>query len=149
LDSGKAKWQDVYNNKGFTLGYNGIGLPALKSSWCNAKVNRYKPAQVMSSSNERRSRAERRNGPCELCGRERFLTFHHLIPRTLHGKKRFRKLYPIHEMRARGLFLCGQCHGGIHDLLTEKELGETYNTRDALLNHEGVSRHVAWARKQK
>lgn len=95
------------------------------------------------------TREERKNGCCELCGRDRYLTFHHLIPRALHSKKRFIKLHSRHEMQTRGLYLCGECHDGIHDLLTEKELGVSYNTKELLLAHEGVAKHVAWARKQK
>lgn len=88
---------------------------------------------------------------CELCGRSgKALTFHHLIPRHCHRKKRFRQRFRLEEMRHRGLWLCGACHGGIHDLIPdEKILGWDYNTRDLLLGHEGVSRHVDWVRKQK
>jgi hypothetical protein len=87
---------------------------------------------------------------CEFCGRDKPLTFHHLIPRKNHRKARFRRRYSKHEMRHRGLYLCGPCHSGIHDLIPdETELGERYNTRDQLLAHEGIARHVAWVVKQK
>ena len=86
---------------------------------------------------------------CELCGRDKPLTFHHLIPRKNHDKTRFLKRYAKAELRTRGLYLCRPCHSGIHDLLDEKELGERYNTREDLLAHEGVARHVAWVAKQK
>jgi 5-methylcytosine-specific restriction endonuclease McrA len=92
---------------------------------------------------------EKRTGLCELCSRDRYLTFHHLIPRALHGKKRYRKNYTLEEMRSQGLFLCKLCHDGIHDLLTEKELGESFNTKEQLLTHEGVAKHLVWVRKQK
>jgi hypothetical protein len=100
---------------------------------------------------EVRSRGERKVGPCELCGREgKALTFHHLIPRHCHRKTRFRKRFSVEEMRTRGLWICGACHGGIHDLIPdEKELGWSYNTREQLLAHDGVRRHVEWVRKQK
>ena len=98
---------------------------------------------------EEKPRHERKNGSCELCDRDKYLTFHHLIPRKLHSKKRFRKTFTLREMQTRGLYLCGECHDGVHMLLTEMELGEHYNTKEALLGHEGVARHVAWARKQK
>jgi len=35
---------------------------------------------------------------CELCGRENVLTFHHLIPVTLHKNKWFKKNYTREEM---------------------------------------------------
>ena len=60
---------------------------------------------------------------CELCGRDKPLTFHHLIPRKNHNKNRFRKRYAKGEMRTRGLYLCRPRHSGIHDLIDEKELG--------------------------
>jgi hypothetical protein len=97
------------------------------------------------------ARQDRKTGPCELCGRPgKLLTFHHLIPRGCHRRNRFRKRFSIDEMRSRGLWLCGACHGGIHDLIPdEKLLGWDYNTRELLLAHEGIRRHVDWARKQK
>lgn len=96
------------------------------------------------------TRSERKNGPCELCGAPgKVLTFHHLIPKMNHRKKRFQKQYSKSEMQTRGLYICKPCHSGIHDYFTEKELGTTYNTKEALLAHEGFARHVEWARKQK
>jgi hypothetical protein len=93
----------------------------------------------------------RRVGPCELCGRAgKTLTFHHLIPRHCHRKRRFRQRFTVEEMRGRGLWLCKACHGGIHDLIPdEKVLGWSYNTRELLLAHEGLSGHVEWVRRQK
>ncbi len=97
------------------------------------------------------SRQERKTGPCELCGRPgQALTFHHLIPRHCHRKKRFRDRFTLREMRSRGLWICRLCHSGIHDLIPdEKELGWRHCTRESLLAHEGVRRHVDWVRKQK
>ena len=95
--------------------------------------------------------APRRPAPdlCELCGRDQPLTFHHLIPRKVHGKRRFLRRYSKAEMKNRGLYLCRPCHAGLHDLIGEKELGERFNTREDLLAHEGVARHVAWVARQK
>jgi len=106
---------------------------------------------VDESIDEAASRQERKAGPCELCGRPgQSLTFHHLIPRHCHRKKRFRNRFSIREMRSRGLWICRLCHGGIHDLIPdEKELGSSYNTRENLLTHEGVRKHVDWVRRQK
>jgi hypothetical protein len=100
---------------------------------------------------EGKSHKERKVGPCELCGRAgKSLTFHHLIPRHCHRKRRFRKRFAVDEMRDRGLWLCRGCHGGIHDLIEdEKDLGWNYNTKELLLAHEGVSKHVEWVKKQK
>ena len=91
------------------------------------------------------------DGTCELCERPgRILTFHHLIPRHCHRENRFRRRFTVKEMRERGLWICQECHSGIHDLLPdEKVLGWRYNTKELLLSHEGLSKHVEWVRKQK
>jgi hypothetical protein len=86
---------------------------------------------------------------CELCGREQPLTFHHLIPRAVHGKKRFQKRHTKQELRTRGLHLCRLCHHGIHDLISEKELAERFPTKAALLEHPALLKHIAWVKKQK
>jgi hypothetical protein len=42
----------------------------------------------------------RMNNICDLCERSgRVLTFHHLVPRHCHGKKRFRRRFTLKEMR--------------------------------------------------
>jgi hypothetical protein len=109
------------------------------------------PDEPIGEVDESPSRQERKTGPCELCGRPgQSLTFHHLIPRHCHRKKRFRARFSLREMRSRGLWICRLCHGGIHDLIPdEKVLGWDYHTRDLLLAHEGVRKHVDWVRKQK
>lgn len=90
-------------------------------------------------------------GPtCDLCGREAPLTFHHLIPRKVHRRARFRRRYDRDTLRSEGLMICRPCHDGIHDLIPdEQQLALEYNTREKLLAHPGIARHVAWVRKQK
>lgn len=87
---------------------------------------------------------------CELCGREKPLTKHHLIPRAVHTKKKFINRFGKDEMNRRGIMICKQCHSGIHDLIPkEKELAESFNTKELLLSDERIRKHVDWARKQK
>ncbi|MCC6507541.1 MAG: hypothetical protein IT423_00430 [Pirellulaceae bacterium] len=87
---------------------------------------------------------------CELCGRVKPLTFHHLIPCAVHRTKRFLARFGKEEMQTRGLNLCSLCHNGIHDLIPkEKELADKYNTKVLLLAHPGVAKHVQWVKKQK
>jgi hypothetical protein len=87
---------------------------------------------------------------CELCGRDVRLTFHHLIPRRVHRRMRFIRQHGKEEMRSTGLRLCKLCHSGIHTIIpNEKLLAESYYTKDLLLGHEDIARHVAWAQKQK
>lgn len=86
---------------------------------------------------------------CSLCGRNKPLTEHHLLPRAIHRRKRFVAQFGKQELKSRKLLICRQCHDGIHDLISEKELASTYNTKESLLSHDGVAKHVAWVRKQK
>jgi epoxyqueuosine reductase QueG len=87
---------------------------------------------------------------CEMCGRDQKLTKHHLIPRAVHTKKKFINQFGKKEMRERGLMVCKLCHSGIHDLIPdEKELAESFNTRELLMAHEAIKKHVSWVRKQK
>jgi hypothetical protein len=86
---------------------------------------------------------------CELCGREKPLTFDHLIPRAVHGRKRYQKRHTKEELRTRGIYVCRLCHSGIHDLISERELADQFPTTEALLAHPGLQRHIAWVRKQK
>lgn len=92
---------------------------------------------------------ERRKETCQLCGRPRPLTQHHLIPRFVHSKKRFAKRYSKQEMKTRLLLLCRPCHVGLHQLFSERELAENFPTREQLLGDERVQKLVRWARKQK
>ena len=49
--------------------------------------------------------------------------FHHLIPRTVHTNKWFKKRYTREQMRE-GINVCTSCHHAIHALIPdEKELG--------------------------
>jgi len=109
------------------------------------------PDREFGESEEAGSRQERKTGACELCGRPgKSLTFHHLIPRHCHRKRRFRNRFSIEEIRNTGLWLCRPCHAGIHDIIPdEKTLGWSYHTRELLLAHEGVRKHVDWVKKQK
>lgn len=87
---------------------------------------------------------------CELCGRNKPLTKHHLIPRAVHGRARFRRRYSKSEMQQRSIMICRLCHDGIHDLIPdEKLLAEQFNSKQSLLDHAGLQRHIAWVRKQK
>lgn len=89
--------------------------------------------------------------PCEFCGRrlKRGTTAHHLIPRTLHSNKWFRKRFTRSQM-ARTVQLCRECHGAVHRFVPkEKDLGRYYNTPEALLEHEQIRAFVQWVRRQR
>ena len=87
-------------------------------------------------------------GLCGFCNRDKELTFHHYIPRTLHSNKFFRKHYSVEYMKTHGVDLCKECHSAIHDFFTEKELGKSYNDKDKLLSDERFRRYLRWVRKQ-
>jgi hypothetical protein len=88
---------------------------------------------------------------CRLCGRvtRRGTTEHHLIPRTCHSNRWFKKRFTREQMR-QTISVCRQCHSSIHNLISsEKELGRHYHTVEALLTHEQLGGFVAWVRKQR
>ena len=88
---------------------------------------------------------------CRRCNRvtKKGTTEHHLIPRTCHKNKWFKKNFSRELMRET-IPLCRDCHREIHDLVPcEKELGRDFNTVEKLLGHEQIGKFVAWVRKQK
>ena len=89
-----------------------------------------------------------KRGPCALCGRRSALTFHHLIPRKLHRRPRFKNYYARAEL-ARGIGICRLCHDGIHALYDEMTLAQSLRTLDDLRNDPRIRKHAAWVRKQK
>lgn len=82
---------------------------------------------------------------CALCERDRPLTFHHLIPRALHRRKRFATRYSREELSA-GIDVCRDCHDAVHRFVSEKELGERFHTLEALRAHPEIARFVEWVR---
>lgn len=85
---------------------------------------------------------------CELCGCANIHNFHHLIPKTNHKNKWFKKNFTWEQMQE-GLDICKECHDTIHDLIPdEKKLGKLYNTYDKLMGHEKLRGYVMWRRKK-
>ena len=82
---------------------------------------------------------------CALCERSRPLTFHHLIPRSLHRKNRYRKRFRREELQ-RGVEVCRDCHDAIHRFVPETVLGARYRTLEALRGHPEIARFVDWVR---
>jgi hypothetical protein len=76
------------------------------------------------------------------------LTFHHLIPRKLHRRPRFRKQYE-RERLAQGIYVCRECHNAIHTTYTEMELAQGLASPEALLADPVLSRHFAWLSRQR
>jgi len=85
---------------------------------------------------------------CQLCDRKLALTFHHLIPRKVHSRTRFKKDYTKAELN-RGVWLCRDCHRTVHRFHDELELAKDFNTLDKLKSCQQLERHLEWQRKQK
>lgn len=89
-----------------------------------------------------------KTGTCPLCGRHCALTFHHLIPKKLHRRERFKKQYTRLELN-RGIDICRLCHNGIHKIYDEMKLAKEFPNLEAILADENLCRHFAWVGKQK
>jgi len=85
---------------------------------------------------------------CELCERQKELTFHHFIPKTLHNNKLFKKLYTKEYMSSYGIELCKDCHKQIHVFFIEKELGKYFYNKKLLLSSYKVRKFLKWVKKQ-
>lgn len=86
---------------------------------------------------------------CELCEREVSSTSrHHLIPRTLHTNKWFKKNFTREQM-IETVDLCRPCHKQIHKLIPEKKMGRTYYTLEKLREEAQVAKFLKWLLKQK
>lgn len=90
----------------------------------------------------------RRAGECPLCGRFITLTFHHLIPKKLHRRTRYRKNYSKAELNS-GVWVCRLCHDGIHDHHDEMILAKRFYTIDRLKADPNIQRHCEWVARQK
>lgn len=79
---------------------------------------------------------------CELCGLEsNDITFHHLIPRTLH--KRYFGKYTREELN-KGIDVDRECHFEIHRFHDNKHLAKELNTLEKLKNDEKIQGYVKW-----
>ncbi|MBT8449160.1 MAG: hypothetical protein KJO69_05695 [Gammaproteobacteria bacterium] len=76
------------------------------------------------------------------------LTFHHLIPRKMHRRTFFRKNYDKRQL-AKGIWICRQCHSGLHKLYDEMTLAKQFNTLARLRDDPPIQKHVLWVAKQK
>jgi 5-methylcytosine-specific restriction endonuclease McrA len=85
---------------------------------------------------------------CALCEKDRELTFHHLIPVTLHDNKWFKKNFSREQMDS-GVYLCRPCHNQVHNFWDEKTLGKEFNTLEKLLATEQIQKFIVFAKKQK
>ena len=89
-------------------------------------------------------------GECEMCEREAPLTRHHLFPKS--EWKRFERRRPPgceeRDLRECAM-VCRPCHSAVHAFASERELGERFNTIEALLEQEPVAKFAAYQSKQR
>ncbi|MGD8526736.1 MAG: hypothetical protein PVJ63_10835 [Thioalkalispiraceae bacterium] len=90
----------------------------------------------------------KKTGTCPLCLRKVKLTFHHLVPKKLHRRNFYRKNYSREQLNE-GINICRNCHSGIHDIYDEMTLARYFNTLEALQHDASLTKHFAWAAKQK
>lgn len=90
-----------------------------------------------------------RIGNCEMCEREKPLTFHHLIPRKNHKRNFFKRRFSKEEMKHNGIMICQDGHSKIHQVHNEKELGLYYNTLEQLLLDPKIDKFIHWVKKKK
>jgi len=85
---------------------------------------------------------------CQLCNQVRDLTFHHLIPRKLHRRRRFQKHFSRDELNT-GIRICRLCHRGLHRTYDEMTLATKFNCVASIRADEALSRHILWSSRQK
>ena len=85
---------------------------------------------------------------CQCCRRDVPLTFHHLIPKKAHRRKRFKTSYAKRELH-KGVRICRLCHRGIHRTYDELTLAKDFNSLESLLADPALAKHFKWASKQK
>mmetsp|Transcript_40997 Transcript_40997/g.118701 ORF Transcript_40997/g.118701 Transcript_40997/m.118701 type:complete len:304 (+) Transcript_40997:96-1007(+) len=93
-----------------------------------------------------------RLGECEMCSRQRRLSFHHLIPKDVHPTYLKKRLpagvsgEPTRSfLNSYGTMLCRQCHSYVHRLAPNTVLAKEYNTLEKILDHPAIQRWVTWA----
>ncbi|KAF7291142.1 hypothetical protein MIND_01257400 [Mycena indigotica] len=89
-----------------------------------------------------------RTDECEICERRVPLTYHHLIPRSVHQKALRRKWHPPSRLNAVA-WLCRPCHTAVHQVAPNEVLAQHYHTIELLLAREDIRRWGQYASKQR
>jgi len=94
-------------------------------------------------------------GKCEMCDREKLLTFHHLIPKDAHSTYLKKRLPPgiegeptRHFLNTYGTMICRQCHSFVHRIAPNSELAKEYNTLQKIMDEPSVQAWVKWVGRQ-
>ncbi|KAF9782485.1 hypothetical protein BJ322DRAFT_1205467 [Thelephora terrestris] len=90
-----------------------------------------------------------RGEKCEICERGWVrLTYHHLIPRSVHGKVLKRKWH-TESMLNSVAWLCRPCHSAVHHVASNEDLARYFYTVDLLLERDDIQAWKKYASKQK
>lgn len=85
---------------------------------------------------------------CSFCQTDTNITHHHLIPRTFHSNKWYRKNFTKEQLKET-IPLCLDCHRNLHSLIdNEKDLGRKYYTLELLMTNPMIQRYIEWKRKR-
>lgn len=88
-----------------------------------------------------------RASECEICDRSWIpLSYHHLIPRSVHDKVVKRGWHSSADLN-NVAWLCGACHRFVHQFKPNEELASDYYTVELLLEEEEVQKWAEWASK--
>lgn len=81
---------------------------------------------------------------CELCFRSWIpLTYHHLIPRSVHAKALKRGWHDEWELN-KVAWLCRACHSFVHRCASNEELAREWDSVEKLMGREDVRGFVEW-----
>ncbi len=86
---------------------------------------------------------------CSVCCREVVLSFHHFVPKKLHGKSAIKELHSDKDLVHYGTWLCLDCHKKIHRSFSHQQLAEEFYTLKDLLANPEFFKFVCWVKKQK
>ncbi|PYH41523.1 HNH endonuclease [Aspergillus saccharolyticus JOP 1030-1] len=88
--------------------------------------------------------ASTRTEACEICARDWIpLSYHHLIPRSVHAKVLKKGWHPEWMLNSVA-WLCRACHSFVHRMAGNEELAREYFTVDRILEREDVRVWANW-----
>ncbi|KAJ3510919.1 hypothetical protein NLJ89_g4404 [Agrocybe chaxingu] len=89
-----------------------------------------------------------RSKECEICQQEVPLTYHHLIPKSVHAKVLKKGWHP-ESMLNSVAWLCRPCHSAVHQVARCEDLARNFYTVGLLLEREDIQRWQKYAAKQR
>lgn len=85
-----------------------------------------------------------RTEACEICERSWIpLSYHHLIPRSVHDKVRKRGWHEEWQLNSVA-WLCRACHGFVHRMASNEELAREWFTVERIMDREDVTVWAGW-----